>query len=269
MGVNFNFVDCCKTVNYKENDFVTTGSGRTIPLRQWKLENAVERGWDWVPDPDSYDLNYNNNNIQEEKTMANFMKNMFGSIERGLCRLSADGSIAVKVGGSYKTYNAKDNALINCDNFVFDVGDEAFFVVPTNEAKVGDIILVEDGGGRRVPKYVIKADGNMLTVVNYINGAVETILPERYMFMGNTYMYGKIVSMFGDVSALTGGDGANNVMKYMMMSQMCKGMSGSDGGMNPMLMMMMMNGGGMSNIFNSMFGNITAPTVEKSADKED
>lgn len=248
MKFDFNFVDPCTTVNVTEHEYVTVNNSITMSKRE-------------------YESRYGNK--QEESTMGNFMKNMFGSIERGLCRLSADGNIAVKVGGSYKTYNAKDNSLINCDNFVFDVGDEAFFVIPTNEAKVGDIILVEDGGGRRVPKYVIKAEGNMLTVVNYLNGAVETILPERYMFMGNTYMYGKIVSMFGDVGALTGGDGANNVMKYMMMSQMMKGMGGESGA-NPMLMMMMMNnGGGFNNLFGSMFGASTPASTEKATAEED
>lgn len=36
----------------------------------------------------------------------NFMKNMFGPIKGGLCRLSMDGTIAVKTANGYKSYNA-------------------------------------------------------------------------------------------------------------------------------------------------------------------
>ena len=44
------------------------------------------------------------------------------------------------------------------------------------------------------------------------------------------------------------GDGMNNMMKYMMMSEMFKGKTGDTNSMMPMLMMM--NGG---NIFDGMF----------------
>lgn len=181
-----------------------------------------------------------------------FMKNMFGPIKSGMCRLSMDGSIAVKTSNGYKTYNAAAGTFINCDSFVFDIGEEMFFVIPTNDAKVGDIILAS---GK--PRYVMKVDDNMLTTLNYESGAVENILPERHMFMGNTYFYGKIVSMFGNMATLAGGSGADNVMKYMMMSQMMKGMGGGSGDtMNPMFMMMMMNGG-MGDMFGGIFSTPT------------
>lgn len=176
-----------------------------------------------------------------------FMRGMFGPVKGGMCRLTMDGGIAVRTPNGYKTYNAASGAFVNCDNFVFDIGDEMFFVIPTNSVQTGDIILASGE-----PRYVLKAEDNTLTTINYKNGVVETILPERHMFMGNTYFYGKIVSMFGNMTSLAGGDGAQNVMKYMMMSHMMKGMSGGGDGMNPMVMMMMMNGGGM-NMFDNMF----------------
>lgn len=191
-----------------------------------------------------------NYNKQEDSTMemGNFMQGMFGPVKGGLCRLTIDGGIAVKVPTGYKTYNPTQKAFVNCDNFVFDIGDEMFFVIPTNTVAVGDIILVSGE-----PRYVLDVKEDMLTVINYKNGTVENVMPERHMFMGNTYFYGKIMSMFGNMGGLTGGDGAQNVMKYMMMSQMFKGMGGRDSGMNPMMMMMMMNGGGMGNMFDNLF----------------
>lgn len=187
----------------------------------------------------------------------NFMNGMFGSIQSGLCRLTLDGKIAVKTNGDYKTYDPINGTLINCDNFCFDLGDEMFFLIPTNNVQPGDIIFAS-----KKPKYVLKVEPNILTVVNYENGAIENILPERHVFMGNTYFYGKIVSMFGNMTALNGGDGANNVMKYMMMSQMMKNMGGKSDGMSPMMMMMMfMNGGGFGNIFDGIFSSTGSAAV--------
>ena len=185
---------------------------------------------------------------------ATFMNGMFGPIQAGMCRLTMDGTIAIKTDSGYKAY--KDGVFINCDDFVFDIGDEMFFVIPTNDVKAGDIILASGS-----PCYVTEVEPNKLTVINYKTGNIEQKLPERHVFMGNTYFYGKIVSMFGNVSV----GGGENIFKYMMLSQMMKG--GKDGksdmgGMNPMVMMMMMNGGGMGDMFNGLFGSTTPTTTD-------
>lgn len=173
---------------------------------------------------------------------------MFGKIEPGMCRLSMNGGIAVKTSTGYKSYNMKSGRLTNCDSFVFNIGEEFFFVIPTNKAEPGDIILVS---GK--PKCVIEAEKNKLTVINYEDSTVETILPERHVFMGNTYFYGKIVSMFGG-DLLKGKKGTNKIMQYMMMSEMMKGNSGfgEQSGMGNMAFLMMM-GGNMGSMFEGMF----------------
>ena len=179
--------------------------------------------------------------------MNNMLNGMFGKIAPGMCRLSMNGGIAVKTSNGYKSYNMKTGRLINCDSFVFNIGEEFFFVIPTNKAEPGDILLV---GGK--PKCVIESEKNKLTVINYEDSTVETILPERHVFMGNTYFYGKIVSMFGS-ELIKGKKGTNKIMQYMMMSEMMKGNSGDSGnGMNAMLPLMMM-GGNMGSIFDGMF----------------
>lgn len=179
--------------------------------------------------------------------MNNMLNGMFGKVAPGMCRLSMSGGIAVKTSNGYKTYNLKTGRLTNCSNFVFEIGEEFFFVIPTNKAEPGDILLV---GGK--PKCVIEADKNKLTVINYEDSTVETILPERHVFMGNTYFYGKIVSMFGS-DLIKGKKGTNKIMQYMMMSEMMKGNSnGSGNGTNAMLPLMMM-GGNMGSIFDGIF----------------
>lgn len=179
---------------------------------------------------------------------ANFMNGMFGKIAPGMCRLSMSGGIAVKTSGGYKSYNVKNGRLTNCDSFVFDIGEEFFFVIPTNKVAPGDIILV---GGK--PKCVIKAEKETITVINYEDSTVDTILPERHVFMGSTYFYGKIVSMFGD-NFMKGKKGMDKMMSYMVMSEMMKGGTGTTGGMTSMMpMMMLMNGGNIADMFNGMF----------------
>lgn len=175
----------------------------------------------------------------------NTLNKMFGKIAPGMCRLSMNGGIAVSTANGYKSYNLKTRRLTNCTNFVFDIGEDFFFVIPTNKVEPGDIILVN---GK--PRCVVSAEKETITVINYEDSTVDTILPERHVFMGNTYFYGKIVSMFGD--NFTGKKhGMNKMMSYMMMSEMMKGSGGTAGG-NAMLPMMMLMGGG-SNPFDDMF----------------
>ena len=70
--------------------------------------------------------------------MTNIFNGMFGKVGAGMCRLSINGEIAVKTDNGYKTYNVKKGRLTNCDNFVFDVGEDLFFVMPTTKVKPGD-----------------------------------------------------------------------------------------------------------------------------------
>jgi hypothetical protein len=176
------------------------------------------------------------------------LNGMFGKVAPGMCRLSMNGGIAVKTSGGYKSYNLKTGRLTNCDSFVFDAGEEFFFVIPTNKVAKGDIILVS---GK--PKCVIEAEKNKITVINYEDSTIDTIIPERHVFMGSTYFYGKIVSMFGS-DIVKGKKGSNKIFQYMMMSEMMKGNTGtSNGGMSSMLPLMMMGNGGMSDMFNDMF----------------
>ena len=165
-----------------------------------------------------------------------------------MCRLTMNGNIAVKCGNGYKSYNVKKGTLTNVTNFCFNVGDEMFFVIPTNKVEVGDIILVQ---GK--PKCVTESTKKIITVIDYENSEVRQVVPERHVFMGSTYFYGKVISMFGN--SFKNGKGLGNVMKMMMMSQMMGGntsQGGMMGGMGQMMAMsMFMNGG--DNPFEGMF----------------
>ena len=183
------------------------------------------------------------------ENIQNSFGGLFGKIAPGMCRITMNGNIAVKCNKGYKTYNVKKGTLTNVTNFCFNVGDETFFVVPTNKVQVGDIILVD---GK--PKCVVDAKKNDITVIDYESSEIRHVVPERHIFMGSVYFYGKIVSMFGNVFGKAGG--AKNILKMMMMSQFMGGNNGSSNGgfmqnMGQMAAMSMFMGG--NNPFEGMF----------------
>lgn len=170
-------------------------------------------------------------------------KNMIGKIKPGMCRMSMNG-IAINVNGEYKTFDVDSGRFTNCDDFVFDVGDEMFFAIPTNNLIRGDIIIAPGG-----PAAVIKVEDSLIKAFDYKTGTVVNIVPERHVFFGDNYFYTKIVSPFGTI----GGNNSENMIKMMMIQSMFK----DDSEMGKMMgMSMMLNGGfNFGNLFDGMFSN--------------
>lgn len=195
-----------------------------------------------------------------------FFNGFFGKVQPGMCRLTMNGNIAIKCSNGYRTYNDKQQRLTNVTNFCFDMGSELFFVIPTMKVSEGDIILVE---GK--PKYVIAISKAYIEVVDYETSEIKKIVPERHVFMGSSYCYGKIVSMFG--SNFKGGRGLKKIMKMMMMSQIFGGQNGGslDFGMGNIGQMMMMSSlfGGNSDLdfFNDMFDGLSFDTNDEESDR--
>lgn len=195
------------------------------------------------------------------ENIQNSFNGMFGRIGAGMCRLTMNGNIAVKCSNGYKTYNVKKGTLTNVTNFCFNVGDEMFFVIPTNKVEVGDIIIV---GGK--PKCVTDVNKKVITVIDYENSEVRQVVPERHVFMGSTYFYGKIVSMFGN--SFKNGKGLGNIMKMMMMSQMMGGNNGNNNGFGQMMAMSMFMGN-KDNPFDGMFDFNLDDTDEAPEEKDE
>lgn len=182
-------------------------------------------------------------------------KGAFGKIDPGMCKLTMNGGIAVKCHDGYKSYNMKKKRLVNISNFGFDA-DNFFFVIPTNSVKIGDIILVD---GK--PKCVIAVNDESIKVIDYDSSEIREIIPTRHVFMGATYFYGKIVSLFGDT--FKSGKGLGKMMGMAAMMSMFSGKSNpsmpTTAGFDPsMFMMMSMFGGGSrsSNPFEDMFSGM-------------
>lgn len=180
----------------------------------------------------------------------NMFNGVMGKIKNGMCRLSMNGGIAVKTSDGYKVYNPKNGNLTNCQNFVLDLADDFFFVMPTRNLKPGDIVLIN---GK--PMYIIDVKAkNRVEAMSYENSTIQTVIPERHAFLGRRF-YGKIVSL------IAGGFGAKggffkNMLKLKMMSSMFSGgaAGGSTGGFggNMLPMMMLMGGGSMDGLFDGI-----------------
>lgn len=188
--------------------------------------------------------------------VGNQIGKMFGKVAPGMCRMSMNG-IAIKTSSGYKVYDVNTGKLVNCADFVFDVGDDIFFVFPTNNVVKGDIILVD---GK--PVCVINNSDGKIEVFKYEDSSIVTIVPESYIFFGTNYFYSKIVSIFGDMS---GGVDINKLMPMMAMSEM---MGGSGGKLSEMIpFAMAMNSGAFN--FNNMFGGVFGSNNDANTDGGD
>ena len=148
----------------------------------------------------------------------NMFNGMFKPVAHGYCKMGMNGQVAVKTASGYKTFNPKTRKLTNCSNFAFDM-DGAFWV-----------------------------GANSIKTFSYEDSTIDETVPERHVFMGKTYCYGKIFSPFMNMSKSD--DTMNGMMKMMMFSQMFSGNNNSGmQGMNPMIFMMM----GKDNPFGDMF----------------
>ena len=173
----------------------------------------------------------------------NMFEGICGKVAPGLCRLSMDGGIAVRTRAGYRTCDPEKKRLTNCDSFVLDAGEDFFFVMPSNRVNPGDIIL--SGGS---PRCVLAVGEDTITAINYEDATVETLVPERHLFMGGTYLYGRIVSVFGR-NGVKGRKGAGRIMKYMMLSSMMKGNDGGFSAMLPLMLGMKGDFGFMEDLF--------------------
>jgi hypothetical protein len=125
-----------------------------------------------------------------------------------------------------------------------------FWVVPTFKVECGDIILVNGQ-----PRAVIEVGEKTIKTFSYENSTIDEIVPERHVFMGKTYCYGKIFSPFTNIGK-DGGEMMSNMMNFAMMSQMFGGNTNGTNAVNNMgnmLPMMFMMNGGKDNPFMNMF----------------
>lgn len=171
---------------------------------------------------------------------------MFKPVAKGCCKMGMNGKVAVKTSTGYKTFDIRTKRLTNCTNFAFDM-EGAFWVVPTFKVVPGDIILVN---GK--PRAVIEVGTNTVKTFSYEDSTIDEMVPERHVFMGKTYCYGKIFSPFMNMGKSD--EAMSSMMNMMMMSQMLGGNgTNAAAGMNPMMFMMMGKDNPFTDMFNGAF----------------
>ena len=176
----------------------------------------------------------------------NMFNGVMGKIKPGCCRLGMNGRIAIKTSDGYKTYDPKTGNVTNCSNFVLDVADDMFMVIPTRKLKEGDIVLIN---GK--PMYILDVKAkNRVEAMNYEDSTIQTVIPERHAIMGRRF-YGKIVSLLGSGFGAGKGGFFKNMLKLKMMSSMMGGNSSDNNmfGGNGLAMMMLMGNGSMDGLF--------------------
>jgi hypothetical protein len=96
--------------------------------------------------------------------------------------------------------------------------------------------------------------------------------------MGNTWFYGKIVSLFGDGSSICGKGGLTKMMKLMMMSSLFDNAGASAdgtmaapgmGNMNALMPLLLLKGGGFDDLFGGLFDEDEKDTEGSDKDTED
>lgn len=207
----------------------------------------------------------------------NMFNGVMGKIKPGCCRLGMNGRIAIKTSDGYKTFDPKTGNVTNCSNFVLDVMDDMFMVIPTRKLKEGDIVLIN---GK--PMYILEVKAkNRVEAMNYEDSTIQTVIPERHAIMGRRF-YGKIVSLLGSGFGAGKGGFFKNMLKLKMMSSMLGGNNNADGmlGGNGLAMMMLMGNGSMDGLFDgfmddedddgdcSIFDKLTSEDGEDEADEE-
>ena len=173
----------------------------------------------------------------------NMFKGIIGKIAPGCCRLGMNGKIAIKTSDGYKCYDPKSGNLTNCSNFVLDIADDMFMLIPTRTLKPGDIVLINVK-----PMYILDVKSkNRVEAMNYEDSTIQTVIPERHVLMGRRF-YGKIVSILGSGFGAGKGNFFKNMLKLKMMSSMMGNNDSSFGG-NGLAMMMLMGNGSMDGLF--------------------
>ena len=206
----------------------------------------------------------------------NMFNGVMGKIKPGCCRLGMNGRIAIKTSDGYKTYDPKTGNVTNCSNFVLDIADDLFMVIPTRKLKEGDIVLIN---GK--PMYILEVKAkNRVEAMNYEDSTIQTVIPERHAIMGRRF-YGKIVSLLGSGFGAGKGGFFKNMLKLKMMSSMMGGSDSTDGmfGGNSLAMMMLMGNGSMDGLFDGFMddeeedddsdGNIFDKLVNDEDDEEE
>ena len=233
---------------------------------------------DLIIDVEELKNKINNYNNKENNTMKNFNFD-FGPCTKDNVRMSMYGLAVKNAAGTYVSYNANTNEIVDVDILNFD-GGKYLYKMPTavKDINTGDVII-----HMHKPMFVtaISGDRKTITAVDVYDGESKNILIPRSPF-GFDFVT-KVVNLFGGflqdnspneanpfgnmwMLALMGDDAGkmDDLLPLMLMSQ------GGNFASNPMMMYFLMKDGGNNDMlpFLMMMGqntSSTAPSVNDAA----
>ncbi len=146
---------------------------------------------EYITDPNGHKFAYtvsknqsNIKNIDNDVTCENAKEDNkmkfnfdFGPVDSNI-RMSPFGMAIKNAEGTYVSYNAADNQIVDVDVFNFN-GTNFMFKMPValNDVKPGDIVVHQ-----RKPMFVTNIDGNILGVIDIYSGEAKGVVPTTNMF---------------------------------------------------------------------------------------
>jgi hypothetical protein len=198
-----------------------------------------------------------NNNIKDNKKENDNMFNFdFGPVKASnKIRMSPFGLAIKAEDGVWKSYNAKEDKIIDVNVFTFDATKFLYKMpVAIKDVKVGDVVI-HNGD----PMIVSKVDENAtsIAVVDVHKGEAKNIMP-TYSPFGFDFII-KVVSLIDMTGAASADAPFGNMLPFLMMSE------GSD--IDPMMFLFMGQNGG--NAFDFKSNPMALYFLMKSGDKAD
>lgn len=181
---------------------------------------------------------------EEVKNMKGYLNFDFGPYTGDQVRMSMYGPAVKNANGTYVSYDAANDSIMDVDIFNFDAS-KFLFKMPCaiKDIAVGDVIVHQC-----CPMYVVNVpeDGKSVIVVDITAGERKAIMPTKSPFGFNFVT--KVVNLLGNMmtSNPTEDNPFGNMLPFMLMENsndfdpmMFMFMNNSCGNMNPMMLYMM------------------------------
>lgn len=198
-------------------------------------------------------INYKVINEKEKNNMKNYFNFDFGPVSDNV-KISMYGMAIVNRDGSYVSYDAKNNEIMNVDIFNFN-GSQFLYKMPVaiKDIAKGDVVV-----HNKVPMFVVDvvAQNNSLAVIDPVNGERKEIMLTKSPFGFNFAT--KVVNFLGNMfdGAASAENPFGNMWMLMLMNDNKSGnmknilpfmLMNQGGNIDPMMMMLMLSDGAANN----------------------
>ena len=178
----------------------------------------------------------------------------FGPVNSNCVRMSPFGMAIMATDGVWKSYNSKEEKIVNVDVFTFDASKFIYKMpVAIKDIKVGDVVIHDNNA---VIVSAVNAESSTVSVVDVRHGETKNILP-TYSPFGFDFIT-KVVS-FIDMTGNANEDAPfGNMLPFLLMND--------SKDIDPLMFLFMGNGG--KNAFDFKSNPMALYFLMKSGDKD-